>query len=302
MHELHGPNTHSVPNPFDRSKDEATSEYAKPHERGHEHPQSRLPLHSRGPRVSEEVMALFSHWTEGRKGSTGEPPGSMGPERKPTTRDYDVEQDQVYASATAEDEVERVEAASSRSASARRILLREMGHGQPRIYNRLEVWNAAHHARMKLSLVCAVLEQESQGGKNIYGQDPNGNPWRSHSLANPQVVSEANYSGRHYHPHEEQPPHSYLWYRKHGYGPQGVGPMQLTSPELQDQANKYGGAWKVSANLRVGLDYLQSLIVQHGLQGGIAAYNGSTEYSDLILQKAAHWHNRFQIALAHAHH
>ena len=81
----------------------------------------------------------------------------------------------------------------------------------------------------------------------------------------------------------------YLHFRRQGLGAQGVGPMQLTSPGLQDRADALGGCWKVAPNIRVGVEYLAGNIQRLGLYRGVAAYNGSTAYADKVLPLEKKW-------------
>lgn len=78
---------------------------------------------------------------------------------------------------------------------------------------------------------------------------------------------------------------------------QGVGPLQLTWWEYQDEADRLGGAWKPRYNFRVGYRLLAKLIKQHGLRKALAVYNGGVTnpnwtYADQVLSKKAAWHRR----------
>ncbi len=113
-----------------------------------------------------------------------------------------------------------------------------------------------------VSLVCAVLEVET-GFQNVFGHDKVRNPIKSPPRGL-LAVTEERYK-------------QYLHFRRQGLGNQGVGPMQLTSPGLQDRADALGGCWKVDPNIRVGVEYLAGNIQRLGLQRGVAAYNGSLD-------------------------
>lgn len=138
----------------------------------------------------------------------------------------------------------------------------------------------SRRAGIKLSLACALLEQESAGGKNVWGNDrpPNGGTsgwgWRT--------VTERDYR-------------AYL--RRRGSrgrgGMQGVGPCQLTWYEFQDRADGLGGCWKPAINMRVGFAHLASLIREHGYAVGVERYNGvgRREYSRSVRSKAEKWHD-----------
>lgn len=72
----------------------------------------------------------------------------------------------------------------------------------------------------------------------------------------------------------------------------GVGGCQLTSPGLQDAADKLGGCWKPRCNYAIGFHYLADHVRQHGLHAGVASYNGSgpaaERYADRVIALAEH--------------
>jgi hypothetical protein len=79
--------------------------------------------------------------------------------------------------------------------------------------------------------------------------------------------------------------------------PNGVGPTQLTSSGLQDQADAEGGCWRLIPNMKVGFRFLHQLQTQHGVRNGFKSYNGSgraaEEYADRAVQRANVWKGRF---------
>jgi murein DD-endopeptidase MepM/ murein hydrolase activator NlpD len=91
---------------------------------------------------------------------------------------------------------------------------------------------------------------------------------------------------------------SYLHHRHLGEGNQGVGPMQLTSPGLQDRADKLGGTWRPGPNIRVGVELLASNIKRLGLREGVRAYNGSGDdaekYATKVLALERVWRSRLE--------
>ena len=125
-----------------------------------------------------------------------------------------------------------------------------------------------------VSLVCAILEVET-GFQNVFGHDAVRNPVKSPPRGL-MAVTEDRYK-------------QYLLFRRQGLGNQGVGPMQLTSPGLQDRADALGGCWKVDPNIRVGVEFLAGNIQRLGLYRGVAAYNGSTAYADKVLPLEKKW-------------
>lgn len=135
------------------------------------------------------------------------------------------------------------------------------------------------HERLDLSACCTMLQVET-GGANIYGHDPvrRGQSFGGH-------VTHANYF-------------AYKVRRKLGMGNQGVGPCQLTSPGLQDAADRRGGCWKPLHNMTVGFDFLAELLGRHGTwRLAFQHYNGSgpaaVHYGDTAAALIKLWHNRF---------
>lgn len=135
--------------------------------------------------------------------------------------------------------------------------------------------NAARTARVGVPIACALLTIESGGGRNEFGHDSDrlgpcpGYGWGT--------VTEARYQ-------------AFKKLRDKEHRSNGVGPAQLTSPSLQDEADAAGGCWIPQHNIAVGLHYLHDLIAEHGLRPGIVAYNGSgpaaDRYADHLLELA----------------
>ena len=132
-----------------------------------------------------------------------------------------------------------------------------------------------------VSLVCAVLEVET-GFQNVFGHDSVRNPVKSPPRGL-LAVTQDRYK-------------QYLRFRRQGLGNQGVGPMQLTSPGLQDRADALGGCWKVDPNIRVGVEYLAGNIQRLGLYRGVAAYNGSTATPT----RSCRWRSKWRAKLGSA--
>lgn len=145
----------------------------------------------------------------------------------------------------------------------------------------------AVEANIPLDLACAMLEQESGGGRNVFGSD--GVATGGAYVKGSEVTRE-----------------SYLKYRaiRAQYGAQGVGPMQLTYPPLQDQADAAGGCWDPRVNMLVGFQHLASLIRANGLTEGVRKYNGSgpaaENYKIQVLAKKAKWNTRIGNTLIEA--
>lgn len=147
------------------------------------------------------------------------------------------------------------------------------------------VIDEAHRAGVPLEVACAILMQETGGGRNAWGHDPTifvGGYDARHNIHYGETVTEAAYR-------------AYLAQRGpagHG-GMQGVGPCQLTYFAFQDEADREGGCWQPRFNIRVGFRYLAGNIRHDGLRAGIAAYNGAgpaaQHYADSVLALTGQW-------------
>jgi hypothetical protein len=142
----------------------------------------------------------------------------------------------------------------------------------------LRIIREARRAKVPISLAFAIVEQESNF-QNVFGHDP------TIFVGAGKVTKE-----------------KYLAYKKQRGsrgqgGMQGVGPMQLTWYEFQDDADRLGGCWVAANNIRVGLTLLGKLIVNHGTRTGVARYNGTgpqaNRYATEVLEKQEKWHRRF---------
>jgi murein DD-endopeptidase MepM/ murein hydrolase activator NlpD len=137
-----------------------------------------------------------------------------------------------------------------------------------------EIVREAKRSGLPISLICAVLEVET-GFRNVFGHDNVRNPIKSPPGGLLAVTPDLY--------------RQYLGFRRRGLGNQGVGPMQLTSPGLQDRADALGGCSKVGPNIRVGVEFLAGNIRRLGLFGGVAAYNGSNAYATKVRPLEKTW-------------
>ena len=138
--------------------------------------------------------------------------------------------------------------------------------------------------QIPLSAILAMLENES-GGANIFGNDQ----------GQPNALPRAWYGS-----HVTRA--KYLLFRRRrekGMVSNGVGPAQLTSPGLQEQADSRGGCWKPLHNIYVGASYLS----QHAGAGAdwrnaFMDYNGSgpaaEAYAARAVAQMAAWHSVFE--------
>lgn len=138
----------------------------------------------------------------------------------------------------------------------------------------LRIISEARRAGLPLSLALALVEQESEF-RNVFGHD------------------DSIYKGA-----GRVTPLKYRRYKQrrgaHGEGGmQGVGPCQLTFWTFQDDADKAGGCWRPSRNMRVAFSHLRTLTHEMGEHAGIAAYNGSgtfaERYAREVLAKEKRW-------------
>jgi hypothetical protein len=139
---------------------------------------------------------------------------------------------------------------------------------------------AARSVKLPVALACALVEQESGGGANVFGHDPT-------IFVGAGEVTKA----------------KYLAYKaqrgSHGQGGmQGVGPVQLTWYAFQDEADRLGGCWKPVVNMKVGFARLGDLVRRNGLHAGIKAYNGTgpaaDAYAASVLRRLARWEQILQ--------
>ena len=116
---------------------------------------------------------------------------------------------------------------------------------------------AASVAKIPLPFLCAILMNETAGGENVFGHDPT-------VAVGWGTVTRAKYA-------------AYVKLRTATGELQGVGPCQLTSLSLQQEADAAGGCWQPEHNLAVGAHFLAGLLAEHGgsVQLAAEAYNGS---------------------------
>ncbi len=134
---------------------------------------------------------------------------------------------------------------------------------------------AARKAGLGFPVACSLLMQESSGGHNVFGSD-DGQPFEGAG-----EVTRAKYR-------------AYLLRRNAGEGAQGVGPTQLTWPGYQDMADKLGGCWKPSINMRVGFGIVRGYLdAGEDLRTALRRYNGTgpraEAYADEMMVRVEQW-------------
>lgn len=121
----------------------------------------------------------------------------------------------------------------------------------------------ARKHKLDLSLCASILLQESGGGRNVFGHDPYLRPTRFLNWLKGRKVTASRYR-------------AYRRYRKRGHGMQGVGPLQLTWYEIQNEADRKGGAWRPFINMDVGFAFLAEKVrAADNMFEGVARYNGT---------------------------
>jgi len=147
-----------------------------------------------------------------------------------------------------------------------------------------EVVELAAAAGLELAAAATLLEKESSGGQNVFGND------------NDNVKTGGFYTKRG--PVTEEAYRNYKAHR-HDLGNQGVGPTQLTSPGLQDRADAlgkhlgHGGCWEWRVNCQTGFEILAEYITEeHDVHEAFRRYNGAEAYADDAVKKLAVWRTR----------
>jgi hypothetical protein len=158
-------------------------------------------------------------------------------------------------------------------------------------------WDVARNmAGIPFWVMCAFLEQESGGGRNVYGgdvfADGSPKPFYKHG-----AVTKENYEA-----YKKERNLGILYasrWPQMGYRSQGVGPMQLTFWAFQDEADDLGGCWDAKVNMFVGArilnGYYQDAVIRKIVgeiprwQYAALRYNGKQEYVDSITPKFIRW-------------
>jgi hypothetical protein len=145
------------------------------------------------------------------------------------------------------------------------------------INNPYLVHKVSREVGLPYPVLCAFLEQESNGGDNVFGHDGGADGWAS---GWGKVTKE-----------------KYIKYRtgrRAGRGMQGVGPMQLTWWEFQDRADAKGGCWKPYVNMTVGAELLLEYWNQYGDWKKVGTrYNGSEAYGVQVAQRIEKYRRLF---------
>jgi hypothetical protein len=156
-----------------------------------------------------------------------------------------------------------------------KVAARAKRHG---MHHAVKIAQEARAAGIPYDLAYAMAEQESTSARNVFGSDPT-------IFVGAGTVTKKKYR-------------AYRTLRRASGNRlmQGVGPLQLTWWEFQDEADSLGGCWRPRINFRVGFRRLRALIKAHGTAEGIRRYNGSgpraVAYSVSVRQKREKWRKR----------
>lgn len=126
-----------------------------------------------------------------------------------------------------------------------------------------------------VALACALLEQETGGGHNVFGHDPT-------IFVGAGLVTKPKYLQ--YKAFREKSGNRLM---------QGVGPVQLTWWSTQDAADHAGGCWQPRYNMRIGFEKLFNNVHRYGLTTGVRMYNGSGDaavrYANTVVNRFSKW-------------
>lgn len=138
-----------------------------------------------------------------------------------------------------------------------------------------DVIAVAAEKNLEVAAACTLLELESFGGLNVWGNDgvSTGGVYVKGSLVTRD---------------------SYLAYklRRATLGAQGVGPCQLTSFGYQDAADNLNGCFDWMSNARIGFGILAGFLGKYSDHGGFLAYNGGSAYADKAMPILTTWRAR----------
>lgn len=133
---------------------------------------------------------------------------------------------------------------------------------------------ASRWAQFPFYILCAVLWKETGGGRNVFGGD--NSIFEGHHN---KAVTQDNYR-------------AYAIERDATGKAQGVGPMQLTYPPLQRQADDIGGCWNVMSNVLTGTDLLNKFRKQFDddYAAVFEEWNGAASYGqDMVNTQIPNW-------------
>lgn len=132
---------------------------------------------------------------------------------------------------------------------------------------------ALRRERIKPQTAAALLEKESDKGRNIFGCDFGGS----------ERIGRLPYC------HDDVTELRARALRESGFS-NGVGPTQLTFKGYIDMARRAGGEWRPFINMRIGFRIFKNLARTHGsIWEAAKAYNGANTYADDFVNKRDKW-------------
>lgn len=135
---------------------------------------------------------------------------------------------------------------------------------------------ASRYVVFPFRITCAILEIETSGGENIFGGD------------------DSIWEGHHGKPVTEDAYRHFAIERDHYGKSQGVGPMQLTFPPLQKQADFIGGCYNPMCNVLTGVDFLNGVWTEGDAEGSIENWNSRPEYIEKFMNTLTRWRNELE--------
>lgn len=139
-----------------------------------------------------------------------------------------------------------------------------------------KAWRASRATGVPMWFICAILEQETSGGRNIFGQDP------TIFVRAGEVTKEKYWA------------YKVERIRSGNRKMQGVGPMQLTWWEFQDEADRAGGCWKPYINILTGARILKRWKTPSiPWVETTKRWNSGTEYQSEIRRICEKWRRAF---------
>lgn len=156
------------------------------------------------------------------------------------------------------------------------IFLKMLRAYQAGIKHPYGAWQASRASGLPFYVLCAFLERESSGGDNVFGHDPT-------IFVGAGRVTKKKYL-------------EYRALRDITGKAQGVGPMQLTYPPYQDQADERGGCWNALVNMTVGAEIVLNFWNAHRdwakaatMYNAGSLRNGINDYGRAVAERIEHW-------------
>ena len=147
-----------------------------------------------------------------------------------------------------------------------------------------EVFALAKKTGIPFYIGCAYLEQETSGGKNVFGSDegPPGK-MRGIEMMQPENLGSRDVTEMLYKVYRMQRP---------DLGAQGVGPLQATYPDWQDEIDRAGGCWVWEVNVEKGFELIMEFKATRTWDQVALRWNGGTVFVDHNRELRQEWRDR----------